>query len=109
MTTVPATTPPAPPHAAPERNEVTVVSHSNIFYWWPVWAVGFIMGFWTLAIDRHLMVVVPADAKTFAHASVAVEDAGVKFDDREVVVLEKGKKLSRRYPDDKEPAQPRAE
>jgi hypothetical protein len=23
--------------------EVTIISHSNLFYWWPVWVVGFIM------------------------------------------------------------------
>src|SRR5438552_717106 len=24
-------------------DEVTVVSHSDLFYWWPVWLVGFVM------------------------------------------------------------------
>jgi hypothetical protein len=59
----PAPSPPAPPTAPPrppqksklgsfigyillgrrQPGEVVVVSHSNLFYWWPVWAVGFIM------------------------------------------------------------------
>jgi hypothetical protein len=104
-TPTPSAAPPAPPTKSPD--EVTVVSHSNIFYWWPVWAVGFVMGLWTLAVDRHLMVTVPSDAKTYANATVSVEDAGVKLEGREVVVLEKGKKLPRRFSDDKEPAQPR--
>jgi len=28
----------------PDQMEIKIVSHSNLFYWWPVWAVGFIMG-----------------------------------------------------------------
>jgi hypothetical protein len=34
------------PHTTPTDNrpqEVVVVSHSPLFYWWPVWAVGFLM------------------------------------------------------------------
>jgi hypothetical protein len=27
--------------------EITIVSHSNLFYWWPVWAMGFIMAAFT--------------------------------------------------------------
>ena len=40
MSAAPPYSPPAG-HAAP--NEITVVSHSNLFYWWPVWAVGFLL------------------------------------------------------------------
>ena len=42
--------PPPPPAAVPAippppatPTEITIVSHSNFFYWWPVWAVGFVM------------------------------------------------------------------
>src|SRR5262249_8350786 len=38
--------PPLPP-TTPERNEVKVISHSTLFYWWPVWAVGFLMALLT--------------------------------------------------------------
>jgi hypothetical protein len=54
----PAFTPPAKPGAG-ERNEVMVVSHSNLFYWWPVWAIAFLMALLTL-IDGYYMVTVPA-------------------------------------------------
>jgi hypothetical protein len=49
----------APAHVSNRGNrEIRIVSHSNLFYWWPVWAVGFIIG--TLAwFDGHMMVVVP--------------------------------------------------
>src|SRR5215471_18444814 len=34
------------PHATPvatARQELRIVSHSNLFYWWPVWVVGYVM------------------------------------------------------------------
>src|SRR5262245_66404077 len=70
MSTVPAATPSAPAPPAPERNEVVVVSHSNLFYWWPVWACGFLMALITW-IDGHLMYVVPKGTK----ASTEIEKA----------------------------------
>lgn len=40
MSSVPApTTPPAPAQPL----EVRIISHSQLFYWWPVWACGFLM------------------------------------------------------------------
>jgi hypothetical protein len=42
------------------QNEIRIVSHSTLFYWWPVWAVGFIMAIIT-AFSGHKMAVVPAD------------------------------------------------
>jgi hypothetical protein len=65
------------------------------------------MGLWTLAIDRHQMITLPPGAKSYTHADVKVKDAGGSFDDREVVVLEKGQELPRRAKGDKEPADPR--
>ena len=53
-TTHDAATPPAVP---PEQREIRVYSHSSLFYWWPVWAVGFLMGFITLIDGGHLAVV----------------------------------------------------
>ena len=29
-------------------SEVMLVSHSPLFYWWPVWAVGFLMALWSV-------------------------------------------------------------
>ena len=53
----PPATPPASPapvlmKVAPasqpgQSKEIRIVSHSNLFYWWPVWAIGYLM-----AIDR---------------------------------------------------------
>jgi hypothetical protein len=55
----PTATAPATPAAHPQDPQsVTVISHSTLFYWWPVWAVGFLMGILTL-IDGHFLVVMP--------------------------------------------------
>lgn len=62
----PAPLPPsAPASVHPAQNagtaaqEILIVSHSNLFYWWPVWAVGFLMALMT-AIDGHRMMLVPS-------------------------------------------------
>src|SRR5271163_3264005 len=56
MSTAPAPTHAAAPPAMPR--EVVVISHSNLFYWWPVWAVGYLMATITL-FNNELMVTVP--------------------------------------------------
>ncbi len=38
-----ATPPPATPTANEPPAEVVLISHSPLFYWWPVWAIGFLM------------------------------------------------------------------
>ena len=58
-------TPPGIPAAANrlERDQDLVIySHSPLFYWWPVWAVGFIMALLTLA-DGGRMAIVPDGTK----------------------------------------------
>lgn len=50
----------APPNkfSQPVPPELRIYSHSPILYWWPVWAIGFLMALWTY-IDDHHMVLVP--------------------------------------------------
>lgn len=71
------------PNNAPPR-EIRVVAHTMIFYWWPVWAVGFLLaGLSWLA--GHRLAVVPAGTKV-------VEG----FDgDREALVVPAGAHLPR--------------
>lgn len=52
---------PLPPRLPPAQRELRVYSHSNLFYWWPVWAVGFLMALITF-IDGGRMVVVDRGA-----------------------------------------------
>jgi hypothetical protein len=40
--------------------EIRIYQHSQLFYWWPVWACGFIMALWTW-IDGHRLAIVPKD------------------------------------------------
>jgi hypothetical protein len=58
MTAVPEHKSPA---GAPPR-EVRIVAHSMLFYWWPVWAVGFVMAGLTW-LDGHRLAIVPADTQ----------------------------------------------
>jgi hypothetical protein len=39
--------------------EIRIYGHSNLFYWWPIWALGFLMALLTY-LDGHVMAVVPA-------------------------------------------------
>src|SRR5262245_44770494 len=69
----PASPPPPPPKpAAPApapvkathgatgapKNEIILFSHSNLFYWWPVWAMAFILGCLT-AFEGTVLAVSP--------------------------------------------------
>ena len=70
-----------PPPAVPVSNsntpnEITIVSHSNLFYWWPVWAVGFVMGVLSL-FSGYVVAVVPAKTNT----SLPVAKSDWKLDD----------------------------
>jgi len=63
MSTAPAPAPATPAAAGPPPpNEVTVISHSNLFYWWPVWAVGLVLALLTRLEDSRLAVV-PGDSR----------------------------------------------
>ncbi len=59
MSSVPPPVPHTPPPAE-TPNEITIVSHSNFFYWWPVWAVGFILGILTY-FSGYVLAVVPSE------------------------------------------------
>jgi hypothetical protein len=55
---------PKPNNPAPEQlpREITVYSHSNLFYWWPVWFVAYVLALLTWW-DGHLLAVVPKNSK----------------------------------------------
>ncbi|MBY0514915.1 MAG: hypothetical protein K2P78_13490 [Gemmataceae bacterium] len=44
------------------RQEIKLVSHSPIFYWWPIWLLGYVMALITLTED-HRLAVLPRDSK----------------------------------------------
>ena len=90
-----STTPTAPTHPVPgealsEQAEIRIVSHSNLFYWWPVWAVGFIMAAITW-LNNHYMVIVPAKTQygivhQDAEAEVVDQPTKVQLRNKEVLV-----------------------
>lgn len=43
------------------NREIKIISHSSLFYWWPVWFFGFFMAGWTW-VEGNRMAIVPADA-----------------------------------------------
>lgn len=51
-----AATPGAPEKVLP-RDEIRVYSHSSLFYWWPVWAFGFVFSFLTWVDGGRLAIV----------------------------------------------------
>jgi hypothetical protein len=102
-TAAPASTPAAQPRPpeAPPRKELRIISHCSLFYWWPVWAVGFIM-FLITAINGEHMVTVPP--KTTAVKGGFADEKGIKHD--AYVLPEKAEiPMDREHPQN--PQQPR--
>src|SRR5579884_1150984 len=59
----PATSPPpAPGGGPPGRREIKLVSHSTIFYWWPIWVLGYVLALITYFED-HRLAIIPAGTK----------------------------------------------
>src|SRR5690348_14309823 len=65
-----ATAAPHPESATPEEHpklpELTIYGHSNFLYWWPVWAVGYIMAILTYTADNHVTI---GDSQYLIHPS----------------------------------------
>lgn len=84
--------PQSPPPAATTNNrQITIVSHSTLFYWWPVWAVGFLLGVLSL-LGGHRLAVLPKDTEPVHGA--AVSEPTKDFKNRDVLVLPPEEKLS---------------
>src|SRR5262245_40758128 len=47
-----------PPLTETDRRQIRIISHSMLFYWWPVWAAGFLLALITF-FDGHQMAIVP--------------------------------------------------
>ena len=75
----------APP--AQEVREVKIVSHSNLFYWWPVWAAGFALAFLS-CLAGYRLGIVPAGTEAVQRQGLAGLDAP-----RDVLVVPAGEGL----------------
>ncbi len=65
-------TQPAPHVPPPRPTEIRLYSHSTLFYWWPVWVMGFILAVLTY-FGHEYMVIVPGDAETSRDWDVQVD------------------------------------
>lgn len=75
MSTTTPQVPVAPLQAVPApKRQLVIISHSNLFYWWPVWALGFLLTI--LSWFGDYMAIVPAHTTaTKAKIVVPVKDA----------------------------------
>jgi len=93
MSTAP---PPAQPQAPPRQKEITIYSHSSLFYWWPVWVGGFIMAIVTF-FSHEVLAIVPVHTEPEQNRQLPwlkSEDGKSKDEGiRNVLVLPKGKEL----------------
>ena len=71
--------------------ELPVYHHSNLFYWWPIWLLGFIFSAATYFGDRH-MAIVPPGTQPAAQRQVETDDKGT-LESRDVLILPKSEKL----------------
>lgn len=73
-----STSPPPPPVSVPPvliaspnkpvPQEIKIVAHSHLFYWWPVWFFGFLFTLWTFVDNNRLVIVGPTSKITKSKA-----------------------------------------
>lgn len=104
MSTETSSAPAAP--ATYDQQEIRIVSHSNLFYWWPVWAFGFILGLLSL-VEGKVVAIVPKDVE--ASRTWNVETSPGVYKSREGYILPEKRHLPSEDPaegDSGKPAQP---
>ncbi len=89
-----STATPMQPGVPAADQEIRIVSHSNLFYWWPVWAVGLLMAILTF-VDGTRAAIVPDHTMPFRDATVKVgvdTSSPTTYTGRDVLLIpEKGK------------------
>jgi hypothetical protein len=72
-----------------DQVQIKIVSHSMLFYWWPVWLFGFALGIGTL-VEGQMMALVPHGTEAYRGATVhaiKAKDESVDLENRDVLVL----------------------
>src|SRR4051812_39698729 len=59
--------------------EIRIISHCTLFYWWPVWAIGFIMALITFLTNER-MVTVPKKSEYYGKTNITLVDGKVLTD-----------------------------
>ncbi len=99
MSSAPAPHSPQPTDTGAKASDRLIVyRHSNLFYWWPIWLMGFIFAGITYFMD-HQFAIVPAGTVAYEKRKVEIDDKGT-MDVRDVLILEKDKKLVTHKDDD---------
>ncbi len=87
---------------ASDNRQITIISHSTLFYWWPVWAIGFLLGLIS-HFSGYRMAVVPEDTEIIRGAEVigpTHDGKETHYKGREVLVLPDNKHLALEDPTD---------
>jgi hypothetical protein len=90
------------PKSGSDNRQITIVSHSTLFYWWPVWAIGFLLGLLSL-FSGQLIAVVPKGTEIVRGAEVigpTKDGKETRYKDREVLVLPENARLATQDPND---------
>jgi hypothetical protein len=91
MSTAPATPQAPAPRRDEAPNEIRIISHCTLFYWWPVWAVGFLLSILTLATNDR-MVFTDKGSEFYNKTDVVVAENNT-LKDRAVWVMPKGETI----------------
>ena len=75
------------PGGIPDQ-EIRIYGHGTLFYWWPVWALCFVLALLTY-IDGHVMAVVPEGTQVAAGQEAPGTDKS-----REVLVTPEGTQVA---------------
>ena len=100
---------PLPPSQEFRKREILVISHCSLFYWWPVWATGFLMFLITM-VGNQRMTTVPAGT-TAVYNGITVKGEVKKKDapadePRDVLILPGAKVLPPDPSHKEQPEQP---
>lgn len=90
MSTTPAPTVPNPTMGP--RSEIRIISHSTLFYWWPVWSVGFLLAAIT-AFSEDRLAIVPQGTRAYVQQAVPFVNDTRKEKVGDVYVLPEGRHL----------------
>ena len=86
--------------SAGNQKQIIIVSHCNLFYWWPVWAIGFLLALLSL-LDGARVAFVPSGTKGYRDATVQTKEIDIKGTD--VLVPPKDKHFFKATDGDPEP------
>ncbi|HEY7329982.1 MAG TPA: hypothetical protein VH592_20270 [Gemmataceae bacterium] len=92
----------AAPKVASDNRQITVISHSTLFYWWPVWAIGLLLGLIS-QFSGWSMAVVPTKTEILRGAEVigpTHDGKEIHYKGREVLVVPESRHLPTQDPTD---------